>query len=328
MILDVLGLTEDESDAYRALLRMPPCTATDLAAALGLPDGQTTRIIGRLEQLGLAARSGQAPGRLAASPPGVALGALLVQRQNELKLAELELSSLEEQYRTAVSDRTSTDVIDVVRGADATRQRFEQLQRGARTEVLAFVQAPTLLVGGSENTAEPAAVARGVSYRVVLERRMLEEEPDIIVELEQATEAGEQIRIAESVPVKLLIADRQLALVPIAETSSAAAGGALLVRPGAMMTALLALFDLVWQRASRVTMTAGELIRDPVPGALDDIDAKILGLLVAGLTDQAVGARLDLSLRTVQRRVRCLMDLTGATTRLQLGLQAGRLGWA
>ena len=112
-----------------------------------------------------------------ASPPSVALGALLVQRQGEMRLAELELGSLDEIYRAAVTDRASADVVDVVEGAEAMRQRFEQLQMTAREEVMAFVKAPVAVTPTAENTAEDEAVARGVRYRVLLERAMLEEEP-------------------------------------------------------------------------------------------------------------------------------------------------------
>jgi DNA-binding NarL/FixJ family response regulator len=48
---------------------------------------------------------------------------------------------------------------------------------------------------------------------------------------------------------------------------------------------------------------------------------------MTGLTDEAVAAHLGTSLRTVQRRVRHLMDLTGGRTRLQLGFQVARRGW-
>ncbi|MEU4607269.1 LuxR C-terminal-related transcriptional regulator [Kribbella sp. NPDC023972] len=55
--------------------------------------------------------------------------------------------------------------------------------------------------------------------------------------------------------------------------------------------------------------------------------ARLLGLLLAGLTDQAVANQLNLSTRTVQRRVRALMDMVAADTRLQLGFHAARRGW-
>ncbi|MFE4960531.1 hypothetical protein ACFRCW_43025 [Streptomyces sp. NPDC056653] len=324
--LDVLGLTDDELNAYRELLRRPSCTSTELAASLSVTPGQAAGLLGRLEHLGLAAHSGESPERLTASPPELALGAMLVEHQNALKLAESELSSLGELYRTGVTQRASAEVIEVVRGVETIRQRFNQLQLGARSEVRCLVQGPLLTVGIVENDVEPAVAARGVSYRIVWEGRMLDEGPEMLDAVERATTAGEQVRIVDAVPLKLLIADRELALVPIAgSTSGSDVEGALLVRPSALLDALLALFDLIWQRASPITVTAGCLTHESAPSDIDDMDGRILGLLAAGLNDQAVASRLDLSLRTVQRRVRGLMDLTGARTRLQFGIQMAQL---
>jgi DNA-binding NarL/FixJ family response regulator len=49
--------------------------------------------------------------------------------------------------------------------------------------------------------------------------------------------------------------------------------------------------------------------------------------LLAALTGQAVANQLGLSMRTVKRWVRALMDLVAAESRLQLGFQAARRGW-
>jgi DNA-binding NarL/FixJ family response regulator len=48
-------------------------------------------------------------------------------------------------------------------------------------------------------------------------------------------------------------------------------------------------------------------------------DRHLLSLLVAGLTDEAAGARLGISRRTVARRVQQLMERTNSRSRLQLG---------
>lgn len=45
------------------------------------------------------------------------------------------------------------------------------------------------------------------------------------------------------------------------------------------------------------------------------------------MTDASVAKQLDLGLRTVQRRVKGLMELAGVTTRLQLGWHAYEKGW-
>ncbi|MFI6728481.1 hypothetical protein NRF20_02970 [Streptomyces sp. R-74717] len=61
---------------------------------------------------------------------------------------------------------------------------------------------------------------------------------------------------------------------------------------------------------------------------IDVLDTRILRLLLTGLTDHAVAAQGDMSARTVQRRIQGLMVQAGATTRIQLGWNDRRHGWA
>jgi DNA-binding NarL/FixJ family response regulator len=53
----------------------------------------------------------------------------------------------------------------------------------------------------------------------------------------------------------------------------------------------------------------------------------LLSLLIAGLTDHAIAAQLGLSTRTVQRRIRVLLEMAGVQTRLQLVWHAAQRGW-
>jgi len=101
---------------------------------------------------------------------------------------------------------------------------------------------------------------------------------------------------------------------------------ALLVHSSGLLDALLALFDFVWQTAPRLVRSNARL-DEVASDHLEPIDAKVLSLLLAGLTDQSIGSQLGLSLRTVQRKVRQMMDRAQVDTRLQLGYEAGRRGW-
>lgn len=327
MLLDVLGLGPQEAAAYRALIGLPSTTPAELADHLGTGPDDTARLLSLLEDQGLAARSLGDTTRFVAAPPSVALNALLAQRQDELRLAERELGSLDEIYRAATIGRGVADVVDVVRGPDAIRERFAQLQLGARKEVMAFVKAPVAVVGTADNAAEDAAVARGVRYRVLLERAMLDAEPGMVDEIARVTAAGEEVRIATSLPLKLFIVDRAYAFVPLIGSAEVASAGALLVHESGLLDALLALFESQWHAASQVVTATGDLA-DLDPGAVDELDGRILTLLLAGLTDQAIAGQLRTSLRTVQRRVRYLMDLAQVQTRMQLGYQAARRNWA
>ena len=55
-------------------------------------------------------------------------------------------------------------------------------------------------------------------------------------------------------------------------------------------------------------------------------DQTILALLAAGAPDATIARQTGVSQRTVERRVRALMDRLGAGTRFQAGVQAARRG--
>lgn len=324
-MLDVLGMDELEERAYRRLVTLPSESADDLAGELGLELGAAAAALAALEEKGLVARSIAEPGHFVASPPAVALGSLIVQRQEDLRHAELELSALAEAYRGGASERTLTDVIDVVRGPQAVAQRFAQLQRGAKREVLALVKSSVALVSAEENVDEETALGRGVKYQVVLERAALDK-PGFFDRVTESVHAGEEVRVRDTVPLRLVVADRQLALLPLLPTGDDLGGGALLVHPSGLLDALLALYDLVWAQSNPM-LPSGAGIAEADLEAIDQVDRHVLALLLHGLTDQAIGGQLGMSLRSVQRRVHQLMERAGVATRFQLGHAASQRGW-
>ena len=104
----------------------------------------------------------------------MALGALITERRDALRMAEHALVTLAEEHRAAAAGRAIGDLIEVVTGIAQIRHRFLQLQQAARTQLRLFVTAPFLAVPPGENKAETAAVDRGVRIQVVLERAVLE----------------------------------------------------------------------------------------------------------------------------------------------------------
>lgn len=322
-MLGVIGLDETHESAYRALVSVGAADVPDLARRLTLGEHDTERALRRLERHGLAAQSSARPGRWVAAPPGVALGALLTQQRHELEKAELAAAMLAEEYRAGLAEPAVHDLVEVVIGAAAVSQRYLQLQLGASEEVCALVTGNPVAVTGTENDAEERAADRGVRHRVVLERSVLDQ-PDGITELSATLGREAQVRVVDQVPAKLVIADRTLALVPL--TSHTPEPAALVVHASGLLELLSGLFESVWREALPIHLgTSG--VAEQQPDGPDDTDLEVLSLLLAGLTDASVAKQLDLGLRTVQRRVKRLMDLTGVTTRLQLGWHAYERGW-
>ncbi|MFE2042222.1 helix-turn-helix domain-containing protein [Streptomyces sp. NPDC059477] len=322
-MLAAIGLDETHESAYRTLVTVGAADVPDLARRLALGERDTEHALRRLQARGLAAQSSSRPGRWVAAPPGVALGALLTQRRHELEQAELAAALLAEEYRAAAAEPAVHDLVEVVSGAAAVAQRFLQLQLGASDEVCALVTGNPVAVTGMENDAEEQATGRGVRYRVVVERAVLDL-PDGITELTAALGRDEQVRVVDRVPTKLVVADGSLALVPL--TSHTTEPAALVVHASGLLELLSGLFESVWRDALPLRLGAAGVIEQG-PDEPDATDLEILSLLLAGLTDASVAKQLDLGLRTVQRRVKRLMELTGVSTRLQLGWHAYERGW-
>ncbi|NUK75702.1 helix-turn-helix transcriptional regulator [Streptomyces lunaelactis] len=322
-MLGAIGLDERQESAYRALVALGAAEVTDLAHRLALPETDTERALRRLEQQGLAAQSSARTGRWVAAPPGVALGALLTQQRHELDQAELAAALLAEEYRADAAEPAVHDLVEVVTGASAVAHRFVQLQLGATEEVCALVTGHPVVVTGTDNEAEEKAATRGVAYRVVVERSVFSL-PAGIAELSAALGRDEEVRVVDRVPTKLVVADRTLAMVPL--TGRGAEPAALVVHASGLLESLMGLFVAVWREALPLRLGAGGISEEAAPGP-DATDLEILSLLLAGMTDASVAKQLDLGLRTVQRRVKGLMELTGVTTRLQLGWHAYAKGW-
>lgn len=326
-MLEALGVEPGVERVYRALLPRPSATAAELGDEVGEPVDDVEAALAILVEAGLALRSTDQG--YAAAPPAVALGALITDRRDGLRLAEQALAGLAEEHRAAVAGQSIDALIEVVTGVDPIRHRYQQVQQAATTELRSFVTAPFVAVQIGENAAEPAAVGRGVRIRAVLERAVLDE-PGATAEVVDSLRNGLELRVVDELPIKLVLADADLALVPLTLALDGEPGAVLLQRSG-LVAALEALFESVWRRAYPLELSSLDGTPttsdggDDVPTA---VDRQILSLLLAGLTDQAVASQLGLSLRTVQRRLRHLEDLAGVQSRMQLGWYAAKHDWA
>lgn len=323
-MLSVLGLTEMQELVYRQLVELPSAATDELARRLGVELSDVRLNLESLESLGLVARSVATQDHFTASPPELALGSLIVERQQDIRKAELELHELTNLFHKAATGRVSLDVIDVVRGPQAVAQHFAQLQRGAKESVRAMVKPDVVVVDSEENVDEAAALERGIKYRVIIESQAFNK-PGFANQVAVTAATGEDIRVVDALPLRMLIADEELALLPLhSESATSTEVGALLLRPSGLLDAMCALFEMSWQRAQPTYLPADGTVDRP---DLDEVDQHLLVLLRAGITDKAIAGQLGMSLRTVQRKLQLLMTKAEVATRFQLGVAAASKGW-
>jgi DNA-binding CsgD family transcriptional regulator len=323
-VLDGVGLTDDQQSVYVALVEVASATVADLR--LRSPGSRVPDALCALERMGLISRLPGTPARYAAAPPDAALDLLIRGRERDLASARLASTELAARYRAARLAADPHQVVEVVTTRDATLRRWEQLQRSARHQVRSFDRPPYVSDPAAGNPIESELLAAGVTYRCVYHADgfALPGRPE---SLRALIAAGEQVRVALSVPVKMFIADDTLGLLPLEVDGSAES--CLVIHASSMLDTLIALFEQVWDRAVAIHPD-GTLPAEALPGRSaepSDADRALLGLLAAGLTDAAIARQLGMHPRTVQHRVRDLLDRLGAATRFQAGLQAARRGW-
>src|SRR5699024_7998401 len=90
-------------------------------------------------------------------------------------------------------------------------------------------------------------------YNVAVDRHVLDR-PGFFDEAVEALDRGEDVRVANQVPLRMLIADRHIALIPLQHADGGPSAGALLIHPSALLDALTTLFDTIFQSARRLTV--------------------------------------------------------------------------
>ncbi|WP_405682581.1 helix-turn-helix domain-containing protein [Streptomyces sp. NBC_00057] len=341
-MLQALGLGPDEEAIYTAMLARPTTSAQDLARQTGLEKAESVRILLDLAARGLVAvateaesgapdsadrEAGLQSARYRLTPPSVALAPLLVEQRNALHQAETAFSMLTEQYRTTAA-HTAGGVVEVVVGVEQVARRFHQLQRGAQRELLVFLVGENIAVPREDaETSESSALDRGVDFRVVAAKDYLDGH-DVVRDVRAAVTAGLELRLVDSLPLKMVVSDRERAMVPLDMADSGGEPSAIVVHRSGLLTALVHLFEKEWAQARPMYTTPTGVREEPAADQQPtEEELDVLALLLAGISDRRAASQLGLSIRTVERRMRRLMDLAGAESRLQLGWHAAHAGW-
>ncbi|MGW3508891.1 helix-turn-helix domain-containing protein [Streptomyces sp. NPDC000994] len=330
-LLTQLGLSPRESAVYRLLVDRPDSDPAALADRSTGPAAEVARALDNLVERGLAnadRTDGSAP-RYRAASPVLALGPLLESRRTALHRVESLVADLAERHRSVQAHATGAP-IEVLSGAAAIRRRLLLMQGQAVGEVCTMLplrRVPAVLTfEENHDEVEHEMARRGVVMRSVIERDWLES-PATASALASYVTEGQHIVVADKVPIKLVIVDRRIALLPL-DPEREGEPVALVVHRTGLLTALGSLFDEYFEKGWRLRASGtGPGPDGPGKSRLDAVDRQIVALLHVGLTDAAIARQLGMGHRTVQRRLHALMEEVGAATRFQLGWHAARSGW-
>jgi len=330
-LLAEIGITEQQERAYRLLLVRGGLRAHEVSTALQLSDAQSLALLAALESKGLAMRARpnaqpcvQLNVELSAemstaldflpATPEVAVEALILQRQAQLERTRSAIALLRREGEHSAHD-PATGAVEVISGRVSIQRARESVHSAARSE-LRCLMSPAVL-GSSCQLPYDAKRTAGVRYLHVVD--VSNAAGQLACEqLRAVAVSGDECRSAPHLPLGVMIADRQLALLPLEVHDPD--DRALLVRPSALLDGLIAMFEMIWGQAASVgsPAEAAPLSADSQGAFSSELEA-LIPLLAAGLNDKAIAHRLRISVRTLIRRVAKLLTVLEARSRFQAG---------
>ena len=328
-MLTLLGIDKKTEAIYRLMLADDRREVDDVAGHLGLPQHEVQACVDNLAGLGLVRESRQTRGQWRPVSPDVGLKLLLHEqelalqnRQQQLAQTQAAIIGLIEEYTDLRSDTGRHDV-EHLYGIDAVQVRLEELAHSCRSNCRSFTP------GGAQSAASLAAskpldedlVRRCVSVQTLYQDSM-RNDPASVNYARWLIENGTAVRTAPVLPVRMVLFDDEVALLPVDPDNTKK--GAIQLAERGVIAALVALFDQVWEAAAPFGAAS---CRERNDDGLTGQEAQLLRLLAGGLTDEVAARKLGISLRTVRRMMSELMVRLEARSRFEAGVRAAQRGW-
>ncbi|MEV7275547.1 helix-turn-helix domain-containing protein [Streptomyces sp. NPDC093111] len=315
---------------YQALRATPADPFEAVARRLELTDTERERCRDELIALGLLDHGRITPERPApvVVAPDIALLHLLQHERDRLenRLAETSrahttLETLAGPFLRAGLEPGSEVEVEIVDDPAQVRRELAELTDTVRESVHSML---TGAVRREEMALElewdRRRVARGVRVHAMYSQRV-GAVPEMVQHLAERTALGVEVRLSPVVPMNMVLADDNFALLPTDPHDPESA--AILARGPGLVRSYRALYGYCWHAA---TPYGHEEPAEHGGDGLSEQQRAALRMLASGIKDEQVARNLGVSLRTVSRLISEVMQELDAASRFEAGVKAARLG--
>lgn len=262
--LTELGLNGYEAATYLALLSRGGMAPAEVATRARVPRQRIYDVLESLATKGLCSARDTIPKTYFAVDPTLALEGLNQRRAEELERerernAERAQSLIRQLSPIFESGRGQNDplaYIDVLSNSDRIAARALELARNSRHSVNSCIKRPLILSQEQNWRFLREPLEHGVRYRALYEKAAIED-PELREWIDTMGEWGQEIRLADSLPVKMQAFDDEAALVSLQDP----VGGppsftAVVVLHRGMVAFLNTAFEALWESSMPFTGSA------------------------------------------------------------------------
>jgi len=247
-----IGLPESEAKVYYYLLKKKNFTAAEIAKLSNVSRSKIYEVLAKLVQRGLCTETLGRVKKYSAVNPKVGLNNLLSNLEEKKNIISNLLEALIPMYLSEKENTDPLDYIQVLRERSRIVEKVESLERMAKYEELTFCKGPyamKLTKTSVSNREEFKKLKSGMKYKGIYEvddvRKL-----DFFELIKMFASAGEEVRIAYELPMKMMIFDERIVILALQDKiTSKSSLTTMIVEHSDLAKTLKETFNMYWQNA-------------------------------------------------------------------------------
>jgi sugar-specific transcriptional regulator TrmB len=256
--LQQLGLNAYESRSYLVLLGHPRFKALELAARSHVPRQKIYEVLDSLVEKGFAQVVQEKTKLFSAVEPSLAIPSYLSRKRQTLEQELTDngragtalIDDLKAVYSEGQGGRGTLDFLRIVTEPAQTAAEYRRMLAEVQREYLEFSRPPHAVDPLHEKLVKQAG-SNGVACRLLLEAGTLDDEDR--QRLSEYMEAGVEVRLSDSLPMKLALFDGQHGLIALLDpVISRPTWTAVVFHHDGMGEAMKGLFEVHWKKGTNL----------------------------------------------------------------------------
>jgi DNA-binding CsgD family transcriptional regulator len=324
-LLARFGVSAEAESVWRVLMATPDASLDAIARSTGLLVERVSTAIDELLEARLV-RCGAAPAGVQTIDPTLSIETHIVRAERqmaeeaeEFAVLRAQLPQLADEYAQRRVAAGAVPGFELLVGLEDIRREISLAADRVRLDLRSLEHRP--FAKGFDEESErlqTSVLDRGVRDRLVIPTEQLLD-PTIFSYFEAMEARGHRTRTLPEVTTRLMVYDRDLAVLPVDPSNMSL--GAIFIRVRSVIDVLILMYDRMWSVATPVFSTGFET------EAPTGRSARILELLSLGTKDERIARTLGVGVRTIRREVAQLKELLGVTSRPEIAAAAIRKGW-
>jgi len=252
-----LGLKESEAKVYINLLKKKNFTATEIARISGVPRTKIYEVLHQLINKGLCVEILGGVKKYSSVDPENAFNGLLQKYEQDYKRdldsKKIIVSNIKDIlspfYHSEKEKTNPLDYIQVIREKNSIAEKVYYLERTAKEEVVSFNKPPYAMnLIGKVNKEEFTSIEKGIKYKSIYEIPEARK-PDFFRIIKMFADAGEEVKLINKLPLKLLIFDEKTVMFTLEDIIlSKPSFTSMVIEHSAIVTTLKEVFYMYWQK--------------------------------------------------------------------------------